>query len=122
MATPDSTMPRVSPQNLFVRLDAILPGFASFWDDPRNCFREDDGSFTPFGVFNLFYTYYLEHRSRMPADRSAALGALVSECMASGDGELADAAAMGFLEGAEFDPGFARHLAGEALRYYSLWK
>jgi len=55
------------------------------------------------------------------ADLLAALGSLVSDCMASVDEELANAAATGFLEGSQFDADFVLHLRGEALRYYSQW-
>jgi hypothetical protein len=101
----------MSTQLTLKRLVALFPGFAEFWNDPGNCYREDDGSFNHYGVFNEFYSYFTLNRERFPDDRLAALGALVSEYMT----------ATGFLEGASFDPAFARHLRGEALRYYQQW-
>ena len=99
----------MTPQALLDRLAGVLPGFAAYWDDPGNCFRDDDGSFTSLGVFAVLYSYFQEHGEQLPPDRLAALGALVSECMASADDELATAAATGFLEGARFKPAFVRH-------------
>src|SRR5688500_10144342 len=40
------------------QLVALFPGFRGHWDNPGNCFREDDGSFTSQGVFAEFSGYF----------------------------------------------------------------
>jgi hypothetical protein len=115
----------MTPQALVDRLVAIFPDFVPYWADPGNCFREDDGSFNTFGVFAEFSGFFRERQDRLPADRIAALGALLSECMDGGDEDLANAAALGFLEcrAGELDGAVLKpHLSGEALRYYCSWE
>ena len=114
----------MSPQALLDRLVALFPDFRAHWDDPGNCFREEDGSFTLYGVFAEFSGFFRERYQSLPAERVAALGAFVSECMASDDAELDNAAATCFVEsiaGEECDRDVARHLSGEARRYWQTW-
>jgi hypothetical protein len=114
----------MTPQELLNRLVALFPDFRAYWDDPGNCFRDDDGSFTLHGVFAEFTSFYRERHASFPPDRVAALGAFVSECMASADADLDNAAATCFVEniaGEECDRELARHLTGEARRYWQTW-
>ncbi len=105
----------MTPPELLAQLTALFPAFAAVWADPGNCFREDDGSFTALGLFSEFYAWFHGRETREPAERLAAPGAFVSACVAAG-GDVADAAALGFLEATTFAPAFARRLTGEALR------
>jgi hypothetical protein len=116
---------RMSPRALIDRLVALFPDFRAYWDDTENCYRDDDGSFTLHGVFAEFTSFYRERHARLPADRVAALGAFVSECMAPGDdGPLSNAAATCFVEnivGEPCDRNLSPHLSGEAKRYWLAW-
>jgi hypothetical protein len=93
--------------------------------DPGNCFRGDDGSFTLHGVFAEFTHFFQERYAALPADRVAALGAFVSECMApADDGPLGNAAGTCFVEdiaGEPCDRELSRHRTGEARRYWQAW-
>jgi hypothetical protein len=114
----------MSPHALLERLVGLFPDFARCWDDPGNCFREDDGSFNKYGVFAEFSGYFREHCEEFSPNRLAALGALVSEWAASTDDELANAVATCFLEsvsGERFSRDFVQYLTGEAKKYYLLW-
>ena len=75
----------MTPDALVDRLAALFPDFRAYWDDPSNCFRDDDGSFTLHGVFAEFTHFYRDRHAAVPADRMAALGAFVSECMTPAD-------------------------------------
>jgi hypothetical protein len=114
----------MTPQALLDRLVALFPEFRAYWDGPANYFRDDDGSFTLHGAFAVFSHFFRErHRSLQP-DQVAALGALVSDWMASPDEALSNAAATCFVEnvaGEECDWVLARHLTGEARRYWEAW-
>jgi hypothetical protein len=116
----------MTPQMLLDRLVALFPAYQAYWDDPGNCFREDDGTFTLHGVFAEFSSFFREHHQSAPAEAVAALGAFVSECMApADDGPLDNAAATCFVEniaGEECDRELAQHLSGEARRYLQVWR
>jgi hypothetical protein len=110
---------------LLDRLVALFPDFGAYWDDPGNCFRDDDGSFTLHGVFAEFTGFFRERHAVLPADRIAALGTFVSECMApANDGPVDNAAATCFVEniaGEPCDRELSQHLTGEARRYWLAW-
>jgi hypothetical protein len=113
----------MSAQGVLDRLVALFPDFAAAWDGPDNCFRDGDGSFTRCGVFSEFSHYFRDHYEQFSPAQAAELGRLVTECVASADAELQDAATC-FLEnvaGERFGPDFRRHLSGEALRFYQYW-
>jgi hypothetical protein len=115
----------MTPQALLGRLVALFPDFQSHWDRPGNCFRDDDGSFTLHGAFAELAGFFQERCKSLPAQRVAALGTFVSECMASNDAELENAAATCFVEnvaGEACDRQLARHLTGPAQRYWQAWK
>jgi hypothetical protein len=115
----------MTPQALLDRLADLFPDFRGYWNDPGNCSRNDDGSFTLYGVFAEFTGFFRERHAALPADRVAALGAFVSECMApADDGPLDNAAATGFVEtiaGEPCDRDLSPHLTGEARRYWLAW-
>src|SRR5690349_4136355 len=114
----------MTPHALLERLVALFPDFAAVWDDPDNCFRDEDGSFTLHGVFSEFTGFFRECYETLPPDRVAALGAFVSESMASADADLDNAAATCFVENIAGEPcgrDLARHLAGPAREYYRAW-
>ncbi len=114
-----------SPQELLDRLVGLFPEFSASWNDRGNYFRNDDGSFSFFGVFaefSYFFRDYYEHFSR---DWIAALGEFLSECMAVPNSELGTAAAACFLENVaaeRFSADFKMYLRGEPLDYYSQWE
>jgi hypothetical protein len=115
---------RMTPQKLVDRLVTFFPDFQAYWDDPGNCFRNDDGSFTLHGVFAEFTNFFRERHGSLPADRMAALGRFVSDCMMSTDKDLDNAAATGFVEniaGEDCDRPLAPHLTGEARKYWKSW-
>jgi len=115
----------MTPQALLDRLVALFPDFRAHWDDPDNCFRDEHGSFTLHGVFAEFTGFFRERRAVLPADRVAALGAFVSECMAPADDRpLVNAAAICFVENIAGDPcdrELSPHFTGEARRYWLAW-
>jgi len=115
----------MTPEALVDRLSALFPDFRAHWDDPGNCFRDDDGAFTLHGVFAEFTSFYRERHAALPAVRVAALGVFVSACMApADDGPLANAAATCFVEniaGEPCDRELSPHLTGEARRYWLAW-
>jgi hypothetical protein len=116
----------MSPQELVDRLAATFPEFRQYWDNPGNCFRNDDGSFTLHGVFSEFTSYFRERHKSFRPDQVAALGAFVSDCMApDDDSDLDNAAATCFVEniaGEECDRELARHLARPARKYFEAGK
>jgi hypothetical protein len=115
----------MTPQVLLDRLVSLFPDFRAYWEDPGNCFRKDDGSFTLHGVFAEFTSFFRECHAALPADRIAALGAFVSECMApADDGPLHNAAGACFVEdiaGEPCDRELSPHLTGEARRCWHAW-
>jgi hypothetical protein len=115
----------MTAQALLDRLVALFPDFRAYWDDPGNCFRDDEGLFTLHGVFAEFTEFFRERHAALPADRIAALGAFVSECMApADDGPLDNAAATCFVEhtaGEPCDRELSPHLTGEVRRYWQAW-
>lgn len=111
---------------LLHRLVGIVPEFQAEWDSPDNCFRADDGDFidTLHGVFGGFSGCFQARAARFSPEQAAALGKFVSDCMASGDGDLDNAAATCFLEniaGQACAAILAGHLSGEARRYLQAW-
>jgi hypothetical protein len=75
-------------------------------------------------VFSEFGHYFKDHYEQLPKARVAELGRFVTECVASADTELGDAAATCFLEnvaGERFGPDFRQHLSGEALKFFVYW-
>jgi hypothetical protein len=115
----------MTPHGLLGYLVALFPDFRAYWDAPDNCFRDDDGSFTLHGLFMEFTSFFKERHATLPAERVAALGAFVSECMAApGDPPLGNAAATCFVENIAGDPcdrELAPHLTGDARRYWKAW-
>ena len=115
----------MTPRALLDRLVALFPDIRAYWDDPGNCPRDEDGSFTLHGVFAEFTGFFRGRHAALPADRIAALGAFVSECMApADDGPLDNAAATCFVEniaGEPCDRELSPHLTGEAKRYWHAW-
>jgi hypothetical protein len=115
---------RVTPQALLDRLTALFPDFRAYWDDPGNCFRDDDGAFTLHGVFAEFSSFFRERHAVLPVDRVATLGAFVSDCMESADADLDNAAATCFVEniaGDSCECVLSPYLTGEARRYWQAW-
>src|SRR5580704_7599752 len=103
------------------RLVSLFPDFAAAWDNTHNYFRDDDGSFTRCGVFAVFSHYFRDCYEQFSPAQVSGVGWFVTECVASPDTELGDAAATCFLEnvaGDRFSRDFRRHLSDEALRFY----
>jgi hypothetical protein len=115
----------MTPHALLDKLVALFPGFRSYWDDPGNCFRDDEGSFTLHGVFAEFTGFFRERYTAFSPDQIASLGTFVSECMApADDSPLDNAAATCFVEniaGEPCDSELSPHLIGEARRYWQAW-
>lgn len=111
----------MSPQSLLEQLVGLFPEFGSFWDDPGNCFREDDGPFNFYSVFSELASFVPE---KMTRGQRESLGKLVSECAASQNEELSSAVCTNFIEcvawraeGHVLKP----YLTGAALDYFLLW-
>lgn len=115
----------MKPRELLNRLATMFPEFQAHWDGPGNLYRGDDGAFSLHGVFSEFTSYFQNSYKELLADRVADLGMFVSECMAAGnDDPLDNAAATCFVEniaGEPCDRELARHLSGEARRYWLFW-
>jgi hypothetical protein len=88
----------MTSQNILDLLVALFPEFATSWNSPDNCFREENGSFTRFGVFAEFSTYFRDHYEQLLQSVVAVLGGLLTEWVASPDTELRDAVPSCFLE------------------------
>jgi hypothetical protein len=114
----------MTPHELLQRIISIFPEFASAWDDPENCFRNDDGAFSLCGIFAEFSGFFRERFAQFTEDEIESLARLLDECMPGQPSDLDTAAATCFLEnvaGEPFHAQFARHLRGEPLRYYQNW-
>jgi hypothetical protein len=75
-------------------------------------------------LFAEFAGFFRQRQEELAPDRLAALGVFVSECMASGDVDLDNAAATCFIESIAREPcdrDLARHLTGEAREYFRAW-
>jgi hypothetical protein len=66
----------MTPKTLLDRLVELFPDFRTYWDDPANCLRGDDGSVTLHGVFAEFTGFFRDQHAALHADRVAALGAM----------------------------------------------
>lgn len=101
---------------LIDRLVAIFPEFRPYWE------AKNYGSFTLHGVFVVFTSFFYERHELLLADRVAALGTFVSECMAPDDDNLLDnAAATCFVEniaGMPCNHRISPYLTGPARRYW----
>lgn len=115
----------MNPRQLLDRLAATFPEFRHHWDDPDNCFRDDDGSFTFHGVFAEFTSFFRDRYKTFTPDQVATLGKFLSDCMAPDDDSALDnAAATCFVEniaGDECDRELSKHLTGPARRYWREW-
>jgi len=115
----------MTAEALVDRLADIFPDFKRYWDDANNDFRGNDGSFTLHGVFSHFTHFFREKSASLPAQRVAALGAFISECMApADDNALNNAAATCFVENIAGEPCqrlLSPHLTGAARRYWLAW-
>jgi hypothetical protein len=114
----------MAPHDLLARLVALFPDYAVYWDDPGNCFRDEDGSFTLHGAFSGFSSYFGDNYERFSKDRLAALADFLGECMSEPDSNLRDAATTCFLENVScerFSKEFEGYLCGEPLKFYANW-
>jgi hypothetical protein len=114
----------LTPQELLDRLGGLFPDFRACWDDASNCYRSDDGSFTLHGVFSEFTDFFRERYASLPPSRIEALGAFVSDCMASGGTDLDNATGTCFLENIAGEPcsrGLGQNLSGQAYTYWQAW-
>jgi hypothetical protein len=94
----------MTPQALLERLVELFRDFRAHWDDPLNCWRDDDGSFNTFRVFAEFTAYVRERHAGLARARVKAVGDLVSECMSSADVDLDNAAATCIRENMAGEP------------------
>jgi hypothetical protein len=111
----------MTAQQLLDRLIKLFPGFEHYWDNPENCFRQDDGSFTMCGVFSEFSSFFREHFVEFSVHSLSRFGDFVTECISGSSTELDNAAAVCFLEnigGESFSQAFKPFLRGEALKFY----
>jgi hypothetical protein len=100
----------------------IRPDFCACWEG-ENYFRDDNGSFTPCGVFSQFTDFFREQHSAMKKEELQALTALIERC--EGDEFLAEAAYTCFLENIAGDPPdatLAPYLSAAALEFMSHWR
>jgi hypothetical protein len=112
----------MSPESLLNRLVTLFPAFIGYWDDPANCFRDDEGKFTHCGAFAEFSHFFREQYEQLPTERVVALADLLTECMTTPHSEADVAAATCFLEnvaGERFSKEFKGYLRGEPLRFFS---
>ena len=114
----------MSPVDLLSRLIAIFPEFSKQWDEPSNCFRDEDGSFTYCGAFAEFSSFFNANYEHLRREQIAALSDLLDECMTKRQSDLDTAATTCFLEnvaGEPFHDDFATYLRDEALTFYQNW-
>jgi len=100
----------MSPADVYARLVTIFPDFAGHWESPSNCFREDDGTFSLWGLFAEFSAYFRLHFATFSPSILATLAEFIDECMASPNTDIDNAAATCFLEN------LAGHDSGAGLR------
>jgi hypothetical protein len=111
----------MSPQDLLDRVNTLFPHFAKYWQDGENCFLNDDGSFSPAGVFAALSHFFRDRYEEFSPTQIGALAELLSECTAAADSDLDIAAATCFLEnvtGERFSADLKRYLKGAPLSFF----
>ncbi len=106
------------------RLDTICPRFASFWDLPDNCSREEDGSFTVCGLFIEFTHFFRDEYLTLSESQLSELGEFVEESMGVPHSSLDEAVATCFLENIAGEPcaiALDAHLGKRAKKFISYW-
>lgn len=107
----------LNPQQLLERLTAILPEFADHWASPDNLFRNDDGSFTLWGVFAQCADFVRSRYEKLSRQQRRDLADFVEQCMTPPGTDIGNAAATCFLEnltGEAFSRDWESHLRGNA--------
>jgi hypothetical protein len=87
---------------ILARIVSICPTFRPYWDDPKNCFRDEEGFFTNGGVFSEFSSFFRECHDQLSEGQLCDLGLLVLEC--ERDFRNEDAVYTMFLENIAGDP------------------
>ena len=112
----------MGPSDVLARLIAIFPEFRPHWNSTENHFREDDGSFTSFGVFADFSHFIRERFTSLTPDQLGDLGKFVEECMRDESSDLDTAVATCFLENVtseDFTSALAAHFGVRANAFLS---
>lgn len=109
---------------ILAALVATFPEFDARWRSADNLFREDDGSFTPCGVYCAFSEFYSERWSTFSAGQFVELGRFVTRCMLVAHSTADEAAATCFLENIAAEPcerPLAPHLGESGREYLRTW-
>ncbi len=103
-------------------LTQIFPDFTSYWRSEGDIFREQDGTFTPCGLFLVFTGFVRGHYGRFNPEVIDALVIYLEECMDWSKLDLHNDVATCFLENLTDEPfseDLRSHLRGRALEYFS---
>lgn len=112
----------MSAAGILEALVRIRRDFRTYWDG-ENLYRDDDGSFTAFGVFSQFTGYFRERFSDFTSEELSALADLIRQC--EKEESFTDSAYTCFLEniaGDPPDPVLAPHLSEQAQEFMSHWR
>ena len=71
----------MTPADVHQKLTQIFPEFAVYWSAPDNYAREDDGSFTFWGIFGEFSGFFCEGFKSFSEAGLTALGQFIEEWM-----------------------------------------
>ena len=98
----------------------ILPAFDVYWPSPDNLFREDDGSYTPCGVFAAASTYIRENSGQLSQAQWRNLGHLVVKYFNAGE-DMRGVLGACLVENLEFEAcskAFSDHVDPAILRHF----
>lgn len=94
-------------QELLARFIHFAPEFEAYWNHDRNCFRNDDGSYTYHGVCAEFSSFFREHYTQMSQDTLDELFDFIERNLVSSskdENELDNALCTCFLENISSEP------------------
>jgi hypothetical protein len=94
----------MAANDLLERLFSRFPEFAQQWNDPDNLFRNDDGSFTEWGVFSEFALYIRDNYQSLQLQDLQLLALWIEENLAAEAEPVSNAVATCFLENLAGEP------------------
>lgn len=94
----------VSPESIRDSLLAACPEFAHRWNDPGNCFVDDDGAFSYSGLFAEFSHHIRDNYASISTGTLKVIANVVESGLSTQHPELHDAIATCFVENLEYEP------------------
>ena len=112
----------MTANDILEELAHIRPDFRAYWNG-ENYFRDDDGSFTPCGVFSQFTGFFQKQHQSMKKEELEAVAWLVTRC--EKDDFLKESAFTCFLENIAGDPPdqkLAPYISPAAIEHMNHWR